>query len=84
MSDQPKGAVARKSLKSPCQLICVFEPSQQICIGCGRNGDEIANWLKYSDAERDQIIAALPRRLEDMHKTRKKTARNKRRNQRGN
>ncbi len=35
-----------------------------LCIGCGRSGDEIANWVNLSPTERRAIMAALPERLQ--------------------
>lgn len=33
------------------------------CVGCGRTLREIAAWTRFTDAERDAIMAALPDRL---------------------
>jgi predicted Fe-S protein YdhL (DUF1289 family) len=51
---------------SPCEKICIVDPSSGLCRGCGRNLAEIERWTKYSDAERMQVMAELPRRLEEM------------------
>jgi predicted Fe-S protein YdhL (DUF1289 family) len=41
-------------IKSPCIKICKL--SQSICIGCGRNIEEIKNWKEFSDEEKQKII----------------------------
>jgi predicted Fe-S protein YdhL (DUF1289 family) len=50
-------------IASPCVRLCAIDPMTRLCAGCGRTLDEIANWLRYDDAERRRIIAALPERL---------------------
>ena len=42
---------------TPCIRVC--ELKNNICIGCFRTIEEIANWLKYSDEQRAQIIECL-------------------------
>jgi len=51
---------------SPCEKICVVDPPTGRCVGCGRSLAEIERWTKYSDGEREQIMAELPGRLVDM------------------
>lgn len=34
------------------------------CLGCGRTLPEIARWSRLTDAERDEIMRALPARRE--------------------
>lgn len=48
---------------SPCLDICSLDLSDEYCIGCGRSLDEIAGWLKASEAERRVIVDKLPERL---------------------
>jgi uncharacterized protein len=50
-------------VESPCNKICTLDPAAGLCIGCGRNLDEIASWIGYNDAERRRIMAELPTRL---------------------
>jgi len=52
-------------IKSPCQLICQMDLKSELCAGCGRTREEIAKWRRYSDAERDTIMAGLKIRLEE-------------------
>jgi predicted Fe-S protein YdhL (DUF1289 family) len=34
------------------------------CLGCGRTLGEIARWARYSDQEREDVLALLPARIE--------------------
>lgn len=36
------------------------------CLGCGRTLGEIARWARFTDAERDAIIAQLPPRIDTL------------------
>ncbi len=51
------------TVRSPCILVCELERVTGWCFGCGRSGEEVENWLAFSDAERDAVMAALPDRL---------------------
>ena len=47
---------------SPCTGICHLDASG-FCVGCFRNGDEIAGWLGMSRAERAHLMdVVLPLR----------------------
>jgi uncharacterized protein len=50
-------------MESPCIKICVYEPGNGVCSGCGRTLDEIARWSEMSDEERRRIMAELSARL---------------------
>ncbi len=50
-------------MESPCILICSIDDKTGYCFGCGRTRDEIGAWIGYSDAERRNIMAALPHGL---------------------
>ncbi len=52
-------------IKTPCVKVCFVDPAEGICVGCFRTMDELGRWTKYSDAERDAILAALPEREAD-------------------
>lgn len=39
-----------------------MSPSRGVCVGCCRTLEEIARWSEMTDAERDAVIAELPRR----------------------
>lgn len=51
-------------IKTPCVKVCVVDGQSGHCFGCGRNLGEIARWAKFSDAERDTVMAALPARID--------------------
>ena len=51
-------------IKTPCVKVCVVDGQTGHCLGCGRNLGEIARWARFSDAERDQVMAALPARID--------------------
>lgn len=48
---------------SPCRRICRQNAEAGFCEGCGRTVAEVFRWTSLSEAERDQIRAALPDRL---------------------
>jgi len=50
-------------VESPCNKVCVVDPSSALCIGCGRNLTEIAGWLRFTPEERVRVMAQLPQRL---------------------
>jgi predicted Fe-S protein YdhL (DUF1289 family) len=47
---------------SPCIRICTLD-CDQVCVGCGRHLDEIANWSTAPSAVRLRILAAAQERL---------------------
>jgi predicted Fe-S protein YdhL (DUF1289 family) len=54
------------AIRSPCIRLCTLDPASRTCLGCGRTLDEIANWTRYTDGEREAIMARLPERLKAM------------------
>ena len=54
------------AIRSPCIRLCTLDPERRTCLGCGRTLDEIAAWTRYSEAEREAIMARLPERLKAM------------------
>ena len=46
-------------IKSPCVLTCTLDLRHGQCLGCGRSREQIAMWTRYSDAQRDSIMADL-------------------------
>jgi predicted Fe-S protein YdhL (DUF1289 family) len=50
-------------ISSPCIKVCTLDPRSQLCTGCGRSLEEIARWGGLSEAERQQIMRALPERM---------------------
>lgn len=60
----------RNEIDSPCVQICVIHPKERICTGCFRTIDEIGAWSKFSDEERQEIMAELPNRARQLKKRR--------------
>lgn len=63
------------SMETPCKSLCVIDGVTGYCIGCGRTGDEIANWLAMTGDERRGLMALLPARLETMTSREARTGR---------
>ncbi len=64
----------RDEIESPCVNLCVMHPKAEICMGCFRTLDEIANWSSFSATARESLIKELPARqklLKPMRKNRK-------------
>ena len=49
-------------MTSPCIRLCSIDAQTGLCDGCGRSLAEIGNWVRYSEAERREIMDALPSR----------------------
>lgn len=50
-------------IESPCVKICTLDARSRMCLGCGRNIDEIARWTAMSAAERTRVMSELPARI---------------------
>ena len=57
--------MAETPIKTPCVKVCFVDPAAGLCVGCFRSMEELGRWTKYSDAEREAIMAALPQREAD-------------------
>tara|TARA_R110002072_G_scaffold4404_6_gene30908 strand:+ start:885 stop:1109 length:225 start_codon:yes stop_codon:yes gene_type:complete len=71
-------AMSPAPIKTPCVKVCFVDPAAGLCVGCFRTMDELGRWTKYSDAEREAILAALPQReahYADQHPRSKPTMR---------
>ncbi len=53
---------ARQPIATPCVNICVVDGESGLCLGCHRTLGEVAGWAALSDAERAEIMSALPAR----------------------
>jgi len=51
-------------IRTPCIKVCVVDGASGNCLGCGRTLGEIAQWARFSDAERDAVMALLPARID--------------------
>lgn len=49
-------------IKTPCVKVCVVDGETGLCMGCYRQLNEVAQWTRFTDAERDAILAELPNR----------------------
>jgi hypothetical protein len=54
--------VAPRPVVTPCVKVCIVDGESGLCLGCYRTLGEVARWSELADAERDEIIAALPAR----------------------
>lgn len=41
---------------TPCIKICQLDPKLEYCIGCKRTVQEITDWSKLSDKEKQQVL----------------------------
>lgn len=48
---------------SPCIGICKLDDATGYCLGCGRTGTEIGDWISMSEDQRDAVWQQLPKRL---------------------
>ncbi len=65
-------------MESPCILICSIEMETGWCHGCGRTRDEIADWTKYTDEKRAELMAAFPARVAQLEKRPRKVTKRQR------
>ena len=49
-------------ISSPCIKNCSYDSSYKFCVGCFRSGEEITNWIYFSEETRKKIIKLLPQR----------------------
>ena len=70
MTDDTATPWARDEIESPCIKVCVVHPEARICTGCLRSIDEITRWSKMTQAERRDVMAALPDRSGSLKKRR--------------
>lgn len=53
---------ATPKIATPCVQVCVVDGESGLCLGCHRTLAEVAGWTRFTDAERRDIMAALPAR----------------------
>lgn len=58
----------RPYIPSPCIDVCRIDQSSGLCEGCCRTLDEICMWTRYSDQEREAILAQLEARRTEADK----------------
>ncbi len=54
------------TITSPCTGICKLDDTTGWCLGCGRSGDEIAEWRGLPKNNRDAVWEQIPNRLEQL------------------
>lgn len=55
--------IQTKPIPSPCTGICTMDGTLGLCLGCGRTGDEIAEWSSAGNGRRGAIWDLLPERF---------------------
>jgi uncharacterized protein len=50
---------------TPCIAVCQIDPKTGFCMGCYRTLKEIAQWGKFSEDERVNLLPELERRKEE-------------------
>jgi predicted Fe-S protein YdhL (DUF1289 family) len=55
---------------SPCIGVCALDDATNMCIGCGRTLAEVAAWSRLTNAQRREVVARLPDRLEALARSR--------------
>lgn len=53
---------APRAIASPCIQVCTVDGASGLCLGCLRSLPEIAQWSRFSDEQRDQVLQELPSR----------------------
>ncbi len=53
------GAEAEAEVASPCVSVCRINPDTELCEGCLRTIDEVAEWATMSNAERRAVLQAI-------------------------
>lgn len=51
------------SIPSPCISICQMNLKTELCTGCHRTIDEIANWSALSDADKLLVLEQIDQRI---------------------
>ena len=54
---------------SPCVGICTMNDDAGLCIGCGRDRNEITNWISHDDDQKVAIWNELPGRMAQLGAT---------------
>jgi predicted Fe-S protein YdhL (DUF1289 family) len=54
--------MSSQEVPSPCIKVCQLDPATQICLGCQRTMQEIADWLELSDAGKRAVLTRIEAR----------------------
>lgn len=49
---------------SPCVNVCRINPDTELCEGCLRTIDEVADWATMSNAARRTVLQAIEQRMQ--------------------
>lgn len=50
-----------KEIESPCIKVCMPD-STGVCFGCKRTREEIGDWMKYTNKQKQEVIDKLSTR----------------------
>lgn len=50
-------------VQSPCVSICALDEND-LCIGCHRTSDEIMNWPRFDNEQRQEVLEKVAQREE--------------------
>ncbi|MBM9576696.1 DUF1289 domain-containing protein [Leptospira sp. 201903070] len=53
-------------VRSPCNKICTMDFETGYCEGCFRTIEEIGNWSRYSDLEREKLFLTIQARKDEI------------------
>lgn len=51
------------AISSPCKQLCQISREDNLCTGCARTLDEIGQWSRMGEDQRQSIMAELPQRM---------------------
>ncbi|MFK7842307.1 MAG: DUF1289 domain-containing protein [Sphingorhabdus sp.] len=51
-------------MESPCNRICILDPKNGFCMGCGRTSSEIGEWATATADRQREILSSLPERMQ--------------------
>lgn len=65
----PTATPTKRLPPSPCVGICMMDDDAGLCVGCGRDRNEIANWISLDDDQKVAIWNVLPARMAQLGAT---------------
>ena len=66
-------------IPSPCVGVCQINASTKYCLGCWRTLKEVAHWSRYSNDEKEILIAELAERQKRLGSNKRRATRRSRR-----
>jgi uncharacterized protein len=54
-----------QDVPSPCISVCRMDAASELCEGCLRTLDEIAEWSALGDEDKKQVWTRIARRIEE-------------------